>query len=91
MWSALVLASALAVPFSAATATAATLEPATPQIRATVRVYDSSHRDYHQWNRAEEARYREYLKEQHRSYVNYRRQNVKQQRAYWRWRHDHDR
>jgi hypothetical protein len=88
MWSILVLSATLAGPISAAPVFAA---PAADGGAAVViRVYDPYHHDYHRWDRAEQARYREYLRERHRSYVAYEHQRAEQRRAYWRWRHEHD-
>jgi hypothetical protein len=53
------------------------------------RMYDRTHRDYHNWNGDEDRVYREYLREHHRHYVDFSRMNGRQQRAYWQWRHDH--
>jgi hypothetical protein len=53
------------------------------------RMYDRTHRDYHNWNGDEDRVYREYLESHHRRYVQFSRMNKKQQRAYWQWRHDH--
>jgi hypothetical protein len=53
------------------------------------RLYDRTHRDYHNWNRDEDRVYREYLQAHHRRYLAFSRMNKKQQRAYWQWRHDH--
>jgi hypothetical protein len=54
------------------------------------RVYDSAHRDYHNWNGDEDRRYREYMTEQHRKYRDFSRLSKRQQSEYWNWRHDHD-
>jgi hypothetical protein len=54
------------------------------------RMYDSVHRDYHNWNADEDRRYREYLNEHHQKYREFSRLKKKQQNEYWQWRHDHD-
>jgi hypothetical protein len=54
-----------------------------------VRIYDSSHHDYHRWDSREERSYRAYLQERHVAYVRYARQRAAERRAYWRWRHEH--
>jgi hypothetical protein len=54
----------------------------------TVRFFDRDHRDYHRWDRAEDARYRAYLAERHRRYVAFQRASRQRQLAYWRWRHE---
>ena len=53
------------------------------------RMYDRTHRDYHNWNGDEDRVYREYLRERHRRYLAFSRMNGRQQRAYWQWRHEH--
>jgi hypothetical protein len=62
---------------------------ATPQASAQVRVYDSGHHDYHNWDDREDHAYRGYLTENHQDYRAYGKQNHKQQNAYWNWRHAH--
>jgi hypothetical protein len=54
------------------------------------RMYDSAHRDYHNWNTDEDQRYREFMKEHHRKYRDFSRLSKRQQNEYWQWRHDHD-
>jgi hypothetical protein len=54
-----------------------------------VRVYDSHHRDYHNWDDHEDHAYRRYLAEQHYKYREYQRQSHRRQEAYWQWRHGH--
>jgi hypothetical protein len=54
-----------------------------------VRVYDSHHKDYHNWDDHEDRAYRRYLTEKHYEYVEYQKQNSRRQRAYWDWRHSH--
>jgi hypothetical protein len=55
----------------------------------SVRVYDSNHRDYHNWDDREDRAYRGYLTGRHRGYVEYNKQNHREQRNYWNWRHSH--
>jgi hypothetical protein len=52
-----------------------------------IRVYDRDHRDYHRWDRAEDARYRAYLHRRHARYLAFQRASRQRQIAYWRWRH----
>ena len=81
--SALFLTAALA-------ASAPVMAAATPQQAGVqVRVYDSSHHDYHNWDDREDHAYRGYLVERHQEYRPYERQNRRQQRDYWNWRHSH--
>ena len=53
------------------------------------RVYDRSHKDYHNWNDNEDRTYRVYLGEQHQEYREYSTLNHGQQNKYWNWRHGH--
>jgi hypothetical protein len=69
--SALFLTAALAASGSVVVA-------ATPQ-EASVRVYDSHHHDYHNWDDREDQAYRGYLVERHH----------REQANYWNWRHSH--
>jgi hypothetical protein len=54
-----------------------------------VRIYDSGHHDYHNWDEREDHAYRGYLTERHEDYRAYDKQHHKQQKAYWNWRHSH--
>ena len=54
-----------------------------------VRVYDSHHKDYHNWDDHEDRAYRGYLAEHHKEYREYNRQNHRDQDNYWKWRHQH--
>jgi hypothetical protein len=53
------------------------------------RYYDSSHKDYHQWNDQEQREYDRYLSEHHRKHEDFNRLSKRQQQNYWKWRHDH--
>ena len=53
------------------------------------RVYDSSHKDYHQWNDNENQAYHGWLKDNHKSEHDYSKASKKEQSAYWNWRHEH--
>jgi hypothetical protein len=66
------------------------LLPATASAKSSVviRFFDRDHHDYHRWDRAEDARYRAYLRERHARYVAFQRASRQRQIAYWRWRHD---
>jgi hypothetical protein len=68
---------------------------AAPQVRAeagpvTVRVYDSSHKDYHVWDDHEDQTYRQYLNDNHQAYRPIAKLSNKQQTAYWNTRHADD-
>lgn len=54
------------------------------------RVYDSQHKDYHNWNADEDQQWRQYLSDQHQKYHDFSKANKKEQDEYWNWRHDHD-
>ena len=82
---AVLLAATLAAPVVASAAMLSRDEG--PQIE--IRLFDRSHRDYHNWNDSEDRSYRAYLAERHRRYVVFERQRRAQQTAYWRWRHAH--
>jgi 5-bromo-4-chloroindolyl phosphate hydrolysis protein len=53
------------------------------------KVYDRSHKDYHNWNTDEDKYYRQYLNESHHKYHEFSKTSKKHQDQYWRWRHDH--
>jgi hypothetical protein len=83
---ALFLAGALAISGSSVAA-------ATPQASVQVRVYDSHHHDYHNWDEREDRAYRSYLTKRHEEYHKYSTWHHKEQQNYWNWRHhypDHD-
>jgi hypothetical protein len=72
---------------------AATLVPMVPPTveaqSVDIRVYDSHHRDYHNWDDHEDRAYRHYMEQRHIKYKEYQRQSSRRQRAYWEWRHSH--
>jgi hypothetical protein len=47
-----------------------------------IRVYDSHHRDYHNWDDREDHAHRGYLVEHHRTYRSYDQQRARDQRNY---------
>jgi hypothetical protein len=53
------------------------------------RVYDRSHKDYHNWDDNEDRAYRQYLGDKHQDYREYSKLNHGQQNTYWNWRHSH--
>jgi hypothetical protein len=79
----LMLAAAIVAP--ALIATRANAQEASVQVR----VYDSNHKDYHNWDDREDHAYRNYLGEHHREYREYNKQNRREQKTYWNWRHSH--
>jgi hypothetical protein len=54
-----------------------------------IRVYDDSHKDYHDWDEREDRAYRHYLEEKHEQYRAYEKMKYKEQHDYWEWRHSH--
>jgi hypothetical protein len=54
-----------------------------------VRVYDSHHHDYHNWDDREDRAYRGYVDRRHERYVVYEHRNHRYQSNYWKWRHNH--
>jgi hypothetical protein len=69
-------------------ASGTTAAAATPQA-VQIRVYDSNHHDYHNWDDREDHAYRGYLSERHERYREYSKQNHRHQNNYWNWRHSH--
>ena len=53
------------------------------------RVYDSSHKQYHNWDGNEDKAWRQYQTDNHQKYRDYGKANKKDQSAYWSWRQDH--
>lgn len=53
------------------------------------RYYDSTHKDYHEWNANEDQAYHQYLQENHRKNQDWSRASKRDQNAYWNWRHEH--
>jgi len=54
-----------------------------------IRVYDSHHHDYHNWDDREDRAYRNYQQQRHDSYVAYEHRKHSYQQHYWNWRHSH--
>ena len=54
-----------------------------------VRVYDSHHHDYHNWDDREDRAYRNYQEGRHESYISYEHRKHRYQDHYWNWRHSH--
>ena len=50
--------------------------------------YDSTHRDWHQWNDGEEKSYRTYSEQHHKS-GDFSSSRERDQQKYWHWRHKH--
>jgi type III secretory pathway component EscR len=74
---------------TAALAVSGPIVAAAQEAHVQVRVYDSYHRDYHNWDDREDRAYRGYLTGRHETYREYNSQNHRTQRQYWKWRHEH--
>ena len=77
----LILTAAFAAPVSIMAAP-------TPQT-VQVRVYDSGHKDYHNWDDNENRAWGVYLTENKRKPHEFKKARKKEQSQYWDWRHDH--
>ncbi len=64
--------------------------PADNREDRTHRYYDEEHKDYHNWNTAEQHHWRSYWTNERRPYVSWNRANDSQRRAYWHWRHEQE-
>ncbi len=53
----------------------------------TETVYDPGHSDYHKWDNAEAAHYRQWINETHHENVDYKKLPPDDQKSYWDWRH----
>ena len=81
--SSLLLAAALGAPVAVMAA------PAQKDVGVQVRVYDTHHKDYHNWDDHENAAWGRFLAENHRKDHEYAKAKEKEQREYWNWRHSH--
>jgi len=86
-WSFVFLGAALMAPL--ATRTNAATQDDHRDERKQARVYDRSHKDYHNWDDNEDRSYRQYLGDRHKDYREYSKLNRSEQTAYWNWRHSH--
>ncbi|HEY6467636.1 MAG TPA: hypothetical protein VIY69_16665 [Candidatus Acidoferrales bacterium] len=76
----------LATAFFASTYPAA----AKPQeVSAQVRVYDSTHKDYHNWDDNENKAWIQYQSDHHMKQHDFKKASKKEQADYWNWRHEH--
>lgn len=57
--------------------------------RDSGRVYDSEHRDYHQWDSNENSYYQRWEAETHRNHKDFQQRSRDEQNEYWNWRHQH--
>ena len=79
----LLLTTALAAPVAIMAA------PVPQEASVHVRVYDRTHKDYHNWDDNENQAWGRYLNENHRNNHEYARSNRREQGQYWNWRHSH--
>ncbi len=54
-----------------------------------IRVYDSRHKDYHNWDDHENHAWGVYLSNNHRKSHEFSRSSRREQSHYWNWRHSH--
>ena len=54
-----------------------------------VRVFDRTHKDYHNWDDRENHAWAVYLTNNHRPQHEYARSSRREQDQYWNWRHSH--
>jgi len=81
--SSLLLAAALAAPL----AIMAAPEPKDDGVQ--VRVYDSRHKDYHNWDDHENRSWGLYLSNNHKKDHEFSKSSRREQNHYWNWRHSH--
>jgi hypothetical protein len=93
IFSSLVLTAALAAPAAMHAANRPHNNPGQEEHRRNDgdrnRIYDRSHKDYHNWDDNEDRSYRVYLGERHREYHPFGELKAREQRSYWNWRHSH--
>lgn len=58
-------------------------------VRASYRVYDPGHADYHVWDGNEGVYYQRWEVETHRDHREFKKRHSDEQKEYWTWRHDH--
>jgi hypothetical protein len=58
--------------------------------RASYRVYDPGHEDFHVWGSNEGVYYQRWEVETHRDHRDFDKRNSDEQKEYWNWRHKHN-
>jgi len=81
--SSLLLAVALAAPV------AVLAIPASKDDGVQIRVYDSHHKDYHNWDDHENRAWGVYLTNNHKKQREFKKASKREQNNYWNWRHSH--
>jgi hypothetical protein len=79
----LFLTAALAAPVSLLAV------PLPQEARVQVRVYDRSHKDYHNWDDNENRAWGQYLSDNHRNPHEFSKSSKREQGQYWNYRHSH--
>ena len=79
----LILAAAVAAPMAMFAA------PGPNDDGVQVRVYDSRHKDYHNWDDRENNSWGVYLNNNHKKPHEFSRSSRREQSNYWNWRHSH--
>jgi len=60
-----------------------------PQVGVQLRVYDSGHKDYHNWDDNENHAWGSYIAENHKKPHEFTKAKKSEQSQYWNWRHAH--
>jgi hypothetical protein len=81
--SSLILAAAITAPVTIMAA------PRPNAAGVQIRVYDSRHKDYHNWDDHENHAWGVYLSNNHRKSHEFSRSSRREQSHYWNWRHSH--
>jgi hypothetical protein len=81
--SSFLLAAALAAPVTILAA------PGPNDDGVQIRVYDSRHKDYHNWDDHENRSWVVYLSNNHKRSHEFSRSSKREQSNYWNWRHAH--
>jgi hypothetical protein len=81
--SSILLAAALAAPVAILAA------PGPDDHGVQVRVYDSHHKDYHNWDDRENHAWGIYLTNNHKKNREFSRSSRRERSNYWNWRHSH--
>jgi hypothetical protein len=81
--SSLLLAAALMAPVAIVAA------PGANDDGVQVRVYDSGHKDYHNWDDHENNTWGVYLNNNHKKNHEFSKSSKREQSNYWNWRHSH--
>jgi len=61
--------------------------PVPQEAKVQVRVYDKSHKDYHNWDDNEDRAYAQFRRSHPTFSVTFGKTSSKQQSTYWNWRH----